>query len=124
LNRRAILRLAADRVAADLGIPKSRYWLWDKVQSLTSIGATVAASHLTEIDAEEEEALRVSVRILNLDGRGSTRLSECQGSIVSVLSQHSLGLLRLYVLFLPGDPDRLTFEARLDTEMSALLAAN
>ena len=107
-DKKALLKLAAEGVAAELAFPQSRYWIWDnKGQVITSIGNRVAASHLKSIDAKEAEGLELGVRILLPDRDEPVQLAECDHSIASVLSNYSLAILRLYVLLAPGEEDKL-----------------
>lgn len=97
--------------ASRFGIDESLWYLWDISMPLTKIGSRVPSSSAYEYDPHDPDNYEQAVRVLDKDGKGSKLLSELPYSLMSVLSNHALYSLRVYVL-LQSDQESLRKEIR------------
>jgi uncharacterized protein len=94
-----------DRWAEKFGIDRELWYVWSKAGvALTKIGARVSLSALVNDDASERDYDKAaqSVHILNTRNNTSKPVMEIEQSLMSVLSEHALYALRVYVV-LPSD---------------------
>jgi hypothetical protein len=123
-NRRDLLDLLtqvkrAVPVTASVGsIDESLVWVWSSgSKAITTLGSQVFLSERGEIDPEEEG---LAVRILASD-RSSRPLVEMESSLLSVLSNYSLGVVRLYAL--PPDPEPKGWRQRVSSAVASEIAS-
>lgn len=98
-------REAKDRIEGWKAEFTCRFYLWTQRTGLTKIGSRVPASAISHSNEDDDDydKLQQAVRISTKDG-SSIPIQEHSRSLISVLSEHNLYSLRIYVL-LP--PDRL-----------------
>ncbi len=93
-----------DEWAKQFSIPRRLWHVWHYSGSLTKVGAKVPISEAVErgpggkVRVSYEQALRIR----DAQGDGSTPIMNIPYSLMSVLADHTLYALRVYVLFPPG----------------------
>ena len=81
--------------------------IWSKV-ILTSVGSLVEVSSSFESKTDEEDNYWQAVRILAGDKSGaSTPIMRQSRSLMKILSNYSIYILRVYVLLRPEEVDKL-----------------
>ncbi|MGO8878216.1 MAG: HD domain-containing protein [Desulfomonilaceae bacterium] len=94
--------------ADQCGIEQGRWYIWSKNVALTSVGSLVEVSSSFESKTDEEDNYWQAVRILAGDKSGaSTPIMRQSRSLMKILSNYSIYILRVYVLLRPEEVDRL-----------------
>ena len=82
--------------------------IWSKNVELTKVGSLVEVSSRFESQTEDEDNSLLAVRILASDKSGTSKLiMEEDRSLMKVLSNYSIYILRVYVLLQPEEVDKL-----------------
>jgi len=90
------------------GISQRRWYVWSKNVALTKVGSLVEVSSRFESKSDEEDNYWQAVRILAGDKSGASRpIMKEDRSLMKVLSNYSIYILRVYVLLQPEEVDRL-----------------
>lgn len=98
-DRRRLYKHALQQCANRFGIPEERFTVWDPgAMTLTKIGGHVDVSDLSETDPKQQDALEQAVRIFDKETGGSMPIQREMRSLMSVLADHGVRPLRLYVL--------------------------
>jgi uncharacterized protein len=90
------------------GISQGRWYIWSKNVALTKVGSIVEVSSSFESKSDEEDNYWQAVRILAADKSGASRpIMKEDRSLMKVLSNYSIYILRVYVLLRPAEVDKL-----------------
>lgn len=95
------------------------WYVWDKPGiTLTKIGSHVFQSSLYENTTDEKDKYEQEIRVLDAAQTSSKPIVEIPYSLMSVLSDHALYSLRVYVL-LPPDKTHLheSIHARIKQDL-------
>lgn len=98
--------------AKQFGLPEDVWYLWDRPGiTLTKVGSRYR-------DEEDPDKIEQSVQILDRDGKTSKPIARVQNSLMSVLADHALYALRVYVLLKPGQEDiRVRIRQAIKTDL-------
>ncbi len=94
--------------ADQCGIEPVRWYIWSKNVTLTSVGSLVEVSSSFESKTDKEDNYWQAVRILAGDKSGtSTPIMRQSRSLMKILSNYSIYILRVYVLLRPEEINKL-----------------
>jgi HD superfamily phosphohydrolase len=96
------------RWAEQSGIEPGRWYIWFKNVALTRVGSLVEVSSSFESKTDDKDNYWQAVRVLAGDKSGTSKLIvEEDRSLMKILSNYSIYILRVYVLLRPEEVNRL-----------------
>ncbi len=89
------------------GIEPERWFVWKKSVELTKVGSHLDVSSRFESETDDEDKYWQAIRVLATETNGkSTPIMEVGRSLMKVLSDYSIYILRVYVLLKPEEAHR------------------
>jgi HD superfamily phosphohydrolase len=109
LLKRKTVRDEVKKLAEEFGIPERLWHVWSRPGiALTKVGSYVPISEAREssdTEADKEDEYEQAIRLLDQNGRTSKPIMAIPYSLMSVLADRALYMLRVYVV-LPRTPGR------------------
>lgn len=90
-------------------IDRKLWYIWDKAGiTLTKIGSHIPVSAMEEagISGTDKDKYEQTIRVLDSKGKSSKSIVELKNSLMSVLSNYALYIIRIYVLFPNGKENK------------------
>ncbi|MDP9456422.1 MAG: hypothetical protein M3Q60_11720 [Actinomycetota bacterium] len=104
--QKRVVREKKSEWAKKFGIAEQLWYIWDTGMTLTKVGSHELISALRDPDAENDDRYEQAVRVLDDVTQRSKPIMELDRSLMSILSNHTLNSLRVYVLFPEGMEER------------------
>ena len=90
--------------AAQFTIEPERWYIWRKETPLTKVGSLVDVASYRESEIDDKDEYEQAVRVLEAENSAtSIPIMSMPHSLMSILSDYSIRMLRIYVLLRPGE---------------------
>ncbi len=101
--QRRLVREKKPTWASRFNIDEDLWYVWDTAgMTLTKVGSHVPISALKETGADDDDKYEQAIRVLDGTTNTSRPIMELNSSLMSILANHALYSLRVYVLFPEG----------------------